>query len=246
VPYPTGSPRLSQFVIRQIDVFTACSRDMKNYLEGFIAAPINAAIIVTGNGVDASEFENVEPYSHPRPYLLTVGRLIEKKGVDVAIRAMKNLVDAGLDIDLMIAGSGPLDAALRQLAFELGVKARVIFWGDANRRDLAALMNGCALFVLPSIWEAFGIASLEAMVCGKAVVASRCGGIPEIVRDSETGCLVPPGDVNALSRAIFELQSDPARRDACGRHGREIARNEFNWQVVTERYLQAYALAMDN
>ena len=162
------------------------------------------------------------------------------------IRALRYIHDAGLDVDLILAGAGPEDQRLRDLAAELGLAGRVRFWGVASRAELASLLHGCAVFALPSIWEAFGIASLEAMVCGKAVVASDCGGIPEVVRHGETGLLVPPGDAPALGAAMAELLRDQERAAAMGQRGRELALHEFTWSAVTDRYMEAYTIALAN
>jgi glycosyltransferase involved in cell wall biosynthesis len=201
-------------------------------------------VIVTGNGVVPSEFERGECLDHPRPYVFTAARFTRGKGLDILIRALKQLHDAGQEIDLILAGDGPEEAALRWLTATLGLERYVRFWGLASHRQVAALMNGCALFVLPSLQEAFGITCLEAMVCRKAVVATRCGGIPEVVRDGETGLLVAPGDPVQLSEAISALLRDPERRAALGRRGREVALAEYSWSAVADRYLQAYALAL--
>lgn len=245
-PYPTGNPTLSRYVVAGSQATTACSANQASFLRQMMGADWREAVVVTGNGVDPGELLTGRRYEHPRPFLFAAARFIPKKGLDVLIRAMRHLGDAGLDVDLILAGSGPEERPLRDLVGQLGLERRVTFWGVADRQEIAALLNGCALFVLPSLWEAFGIASLEAMVCGKAVVASDCGGIPEVVRSGETGLLVPPGDVVALAQAIAVLLQDSAAREAYGRRGREIALSEFSWNKVADRYLQAYSLALNS
>jgi len=244
VPYPTGSPLVGRFVVAGARALTACSKDMAGFLHRMMGDSWDGRVIVTGNGVEPRELQTTEKLEHPRPYLFSAAHFTPKKGLDILIRAMNNLIDAGLDVDLILAGCGPLDETLRSLVRELGLDTRVLFWGVANRREMAALLNGCALFVLPSLWEAFGIAALEAMVCGKAVVATNRGGIAEIVRYDETGILVKPGDVATLTQAIATLLRDPVKREALGQRGREVALSEFNWSTVADRYLQAYRVAL--
>ena len=244
VPYPTGYPSASRFVVAGAHALTACSKNMAGFLRRLMGGSWDGSVIVTGNGVEPSELQTTERFEHPRPYLFAAAHFTPKKGLDVLIRAMNNLINAGLDVDLVLAGCGPLDETLRSLVRELGLNTRVLFWGVASRREMAALLNECALFVLPSLWEAFGIVALEAMVCGKAVVATNRGGIAEVVRHNESGILVEPGDVGALSRAIATLLRDPAQREALGQCGREVALSEFSWSAVTDRYLQAYAVAL--
>jgi glycogen synthase len=244
LPCPSGQQLTDQLIVRGAHAATACSAYMAECLKLIMEDSWGRRIVVTGNGVDPSELQTEERFEHPRPYLFTAARLVPKKGLNVLIRAMRNLVDGGFNVDLILAGSGPQEKELRNLASALNLETRVYFYGAANRRQLAALLNGCTLFVLPSLMEGLGIAILEAMVCGKAVVASDCGGIPEIVRDNETGLLVPPGDVEMLSQTIAALLSDSARRQLFGEKGRAVALSEFQWSAVTDRYLQAYRVAL--
>ena len=244
-PYPTGNSMLSRFVVCGSQMTTACSANQAGFLREMMGPAWAKPVIVTGNGVTPGELQGAPPFEHPRPYILAAARFTPKKGLDVLIRALRHIHDAGLDVDLILAGAGPEDQRLRDLAAELGLAGRVRFWGVASRAELASLLHGCAVFALPSIWEAFGIASLEAMVCGKAVVASDCGGIPEVVRHGETGLLVPPGDAPALGAAMAELLRDQERAAAMGQRGRELALHEFTWSAVTDRYMEAYRLALE-
>jgi glycosyltransferase involved in cell wall biosynthesis len=245
-PYPTGNPVLSRFVVNQSHAATACSQNQAGFLRQMMGAQWAEPLVVTGNGVEPDGLLDARRYQHPRPYLFAAARLIPKKGIDVLIRAMHQINTAGHDVDLIIAGGGPQEAALRSLTSQLGLERRIHFWGVARRPEIAALLQGCALFVLPSLWEAFGIAALEAMVCGKAVVASDCGGLPEVVRDGEYGLLVPPGDAFALSQAIITLLQDGERCALLGQRGSEIALSKYTWSAVTDRYLHSYALAQGN
>ena len=244
-PYPTGNLTLSRYVVRGASMSTACSANQAGFLREMMGPAWPGRVIVTGNGVTPGDLQGAPPFEHPRPYILAAARFTPKKGIDVLIRALRLLRDTGLDVDLVLAGAGPEDQRLRELAAGLGLAERVRFWGIASRAELASLLHGCAVFALPSIWEAFGIASLEAMVCGKAVVASDCGGIPEVVRHGETGLLVPPGDAPALGTALAELLRDPGRACAMGQRGRGLALREFTWSTVTDRYMQAYRLALE-
>lgn len=245
VPFPSGHKRLSRRVVQRAKACTACSGDMSKYLFELMGPSRKCKITVTGNGVNPEEFDGVEAYAHTRPYLYAASHFTPKKGIEVLLRALAQLRDAGHDIDLILAGSGPSEEKYKLLAQELGLNSRVHFWGVATRREMAALMHGCSVFVMPSLWEGFGITNLEAMVCRKAVVASKTGGIPEVVQDQETGVLVPPGDSVALAAAIADLLENADKRAAMGQKGREIAVTRFTWSVVTDRYLQAYEMAME-
>ncbi len=244
-PYPTGNSVLSRYVVGGVHISTACSANQAGFLQQMMGPAWHGRVIVTGNGVEPGELLGARPFEHQRPYIFAAARFIPKKGLDVLIKALRYVRDAGLDVDLILAGGGSEEPRLRELVSQLKLGAHVYFWGIASRAELASLLHGCALFALPSIWEAFGIASLEAMVCGKAVVASDCGGIPEVVRHRETGLLVPPGDPAALGAALLELMCDPARARAMGQCGRELALSKFTWSTVTDRYLEAYRLALE-
>ena len=102
------------------------------------------------------------------------------------------------------------------------------------------LYSHARLFVCPSVYEPFGLINLEAMACGTAVVASRVGGIPEVVVDGETGVLVPPGEPGALAAAVSALCGDPERAARFGAAGRRRVEAEFSWERIAERTLAVY------
>jgi starch synthase len=96
------------------------------------------------------------------------------------------------------------------------------------------------VFLCPSVYEPFGLINLEAMACGTPVVASRVGGIPEVVVDGETGFLVPPGDPRALAAAVREVLADPERAARLGHAGRRRVVDKFSWERIAERTLDVY------
>jgi glycosyltransferase involved in cell wall biosynthesis len=186
------------------------------------------------------EFANAVPFTHPRPYILSVGRLTEQKGMHVLVEALGLLHERGLDCELIIAGSGPDAQRLRARAAALGLTGHVHFEGSTGRARLGALYRGCAVFALAPVQEGFGLVSLEAMSCACAVVATRSGGIPEVVRDGETGLLARPGDPLDLADKLAALLADPARAAEMGHRGRARVAGQFTWPMVAARYLDAY------
>ncbi len=224
-------------VLDAADAVTACSRATLVELEEWYAAPFGDRGSVVYNGIRPAEFEDVRPFSHGRPFILGIGRLVRQKGFDLLIRAFLQAAPEGMD--LLLAGSGPEMERLRELAGGSAGGERVHLTGTADRGKAAALFRGCEFFVLPSRHEPFGIVNLEAMAAGKAIVGTRVGGVPEVVLDGETGILVPPEDVDALAEGIRRLAGDAALRERMGAAGRERARL-FSWDVVTERYLEVY------
>lgn len=153
-----------------------------------------------------------------QPLVLTVGSLTPQKAQHVLIGAFAAASTAAPGARLVIAGEGPLRAALEARIAALGLAPRVTLAGA--REDAADLMEACDLFVLSSEREGLPMTLLEAMRAGRAVVSTRIGGTPEAVADGETGVLVPVGDSAALGRALATLLADPARCRALGDAGR--------------------------
>ena len=139
---------------------------------------------------------------------------------------------------LVALGEGPDRAALEALAEQLGVTDAVLLPGRVG--DVAACLRDAELVVHPARWEGFGLALLEAMYAGRAIVASRVSSIPEIVVDGETGLLVPPDDPGALAAAVLQLLGDPELTARYGAAGLERARTEFTVARMTERHLELY------
>ena len=218
---------------------TAPSEQTFAELAAWYGQPLRLKGEAIPNGI-ALDAPSSAPWTHPRPYVLAIGRHVLQKGFDVLLRAVAELGQASPSpFDLLLAGDGAEQAALRALAEDLGLADRVRFVGRVEHSQALALFAGCLFFVLPSRHEPFGLVNLEAMAAGKAVIASRVGGVPEIVVDGETGLLVPAEDVSALAGALARLAGDPGLRDRLGAAGRRRA-ELFAWPVVVERYLAVY------
>jgi glycosyltransferase involved in cell wall biosynthesis len=165
----------------------------------------------------------------------TVGRLVPVKGIDCLLRAICALrQDLGeVPLLLLIVGDGPLRPTLESLARELAIDQQTLFLG--TRDDVYELMNMFDIYALPSLHEGISMALLEAMALARPVVASRVGGIPELVTDGAEGRLVPAQGVAALSQALKELAVSPPLREQMGRAGRErIARSYQNKETAAE------------
>lgn len=192
---------------------------------------------------DAARVEAIRR-RHGDRIVLFVGVLRPYKGLEVLIRAMKNIAGR-----LLIVGRGPQQSRLEGLARQLGVEDRVIFLGEVCQSEHRVLLHACDVFVLPSIdrSEAFGIAQLEAMVCGKPVVASDLPtGVRFVNRHGVTGFLTPPGDVHSLAHAINRLLDDPELRAGFGRAGRERVQREFTLEQMVARTLKVYQEALSS
>lgn len=178
-----------------------------------------------------------------RRVLLTVGRLVPRKGQDTVIRLLPRLVELAPDIVYWIAGDGPPAERrrLETLAAECGVAERVRFLGAVPVRDLASLYNACDVFVMLNRTtpdgdvEGFGIVFLEAGACGKPVVGGRSGGAREAVRDGVTGFLVRDGDDEAAAEVISRLLRNEALRESVGEAGRRHAIEQCSWDRAARR-----------
>ncbi|MBV8479329.1 MAG: glycosyltransferase family 4 protein [Actinobacteria bacterium] len=211
-------------------VHIAISRGLARYLEEV-------------EGFDGETFEivhyGIEPDGEPAPYtgdvprLLCVGRLIPIKGHIVLLRAFAAAKKEIPDLQLDVAGRGPLEPALRAVARELGIGDSVRFLGQVN--PIQSAIENAAVVVVPSMGEGFGMVALEAMERARPVIAASIGGLGELVRDGETGVLVPPGDAAALAAAIVRVAGDPELARRMGEAGRQRAVGRFLQRFCTDR-----------
>src|SRR5215218_1493388 len=191
-------------------------------------------------GVNPSLFEG--PFEDPfsgvgRPRVLFVGRLAPRRGVRALVAAAGLLEDEGAQV--LLVGDGPERRVLEREVERLGVGRRLHFVGFLAHDRLPAAMSHADLLVLPSLYEELGTVLLEAMYAGLPIVASKTGGIPEVVEDGVNGLLVPPGDPEALARAIDRLLADRslANRLSEGAHERG---KDYDWEVLAGRVLRVY------
>jgi glycosyltransferase involved in cell wall biosynthesis len=178
--------------------------------------------------------------------VLFVGRLVERKGVTHLVQAMREL-PGDLNARLVIVGEGPERESLERQVAAAGLTGRVELRGRIPHEELERAYATADVFVLPAIvdsrgdTEGLGVVLLEAMSHGVPVIASRVGGIPDIVVDGEAGLLVPPGNAGALAAAIERIARDSALAERLGAAGVRRLREQFSWEAVTRRYLDVYA-----
>jgi glycosyltransferase involved in cell wall biosynthesis len=189
-------------------------------------------------GVDTDVFTPDGPVAprSERKRLLVLGRLVERKGQDDAVRALRAVPDA----ELVVVGGPAADRIdadpevrrLRAIAAEAGVADRLVFAGSVARDDVPAWVRSADVVLAVPWYEPFGITPLEAMACGRPVVATAVGGLQDSVADGVTGDLVPPRDPERLGQVLAALLADDARRDAYGRAGVQRARERYRWSRV--------------
>jgi glycosyltransferase involved in cell wall biosynthesis len=222
------------------DVHIAISRGLARYLaetEGF--AERSFEIVHYG----------IEPRGEPPPLtagpprVLCIGRLIPIKGHIVLLRALALARREVPDLSLDVAGRGPLEPALKALATELELGDAVRFLGYVS--PIGAAIEQATAVVVPSLGEGFGMVALEAMERGRAVVAARIGGLGELVRDGETGLLVPPAEVEPLAQALAAVARDPEVAARMGAAGRRRAVEFFVEERCTDRTEILYRAHLD-
>lgn len=229
------------------DALSACSRDTLDDLERYFGQPFGDRARVVYNGIAAQDFDdpNATPHQHERPYILGIGRQVPQKGFDVLLRAFAQAArDPAFGHDLLLAGEGSERQNLEALIRELKLEGRAHLLGRAARPLAVSLFKGCSFFVLPSRHEPFGIVNLEAMAARKPVIASRVGGVPEIVKPEENGLLVPGDDAPALAQALARLAGDEELRTRLGENGHSWAQN-FTWPRIAEQYQEMYRQVLD-
>jgi len=212
-------------------------------------------IEVIHNFVDFSRFAAVAPEARVRmraslnvdgswPLIGFVGSVFVEKGWLDLVRVLSKVSVAMPDTRLLVVGDGPADyrATLESEAARLGVSQQIIWAG--RRFDIPEVLSAMDLFVSASHSEALPLTSLEAMAAGIPVVAAAVGGLPEVVRDRETGILVAPGDLDAMAHAIVALLLDENQRKRLGESGRRRAREHFSPERQMPRIEQAFASAI--
>ncbi|MCW2501393.1 MAG: glycogen synthase [Frankiales bacterium] len=210
-----------------------------------------ARVHVVHNGIDTAEYAPVEEtdvlerlgVDPAVPYAIFVGRITHQKGVEHLLRSA-----ASWPGQLVLCAGAPdtpeIAASVAALVAELQATRPGVFWVQEMlpRAEVVQLLSHATVFVCPSVYEPLGIVNLEAMACGTAVVASRVGGIPEVVEDGVTGLLVDLGEgfEERLAAAVTSLLNDPARAAAMGAAGRARAVAEFAWDAIARRTVEVY------
>lgn len=234
---------------RWADLVIATCSDEVNELSS-LGVPADRIRIVPC-GVDIGRFtpDGAVWPKNGRYRLLSLGRMVERKGIDTVIRALPELPEA----ELQIAGGPPSERLgddpearrLSAVADELGVSDRVSMLGSVQHDEVPALIRSADTVVTTPWYEPFGIVPLEAMSCARPVLGSAVGGLLDSIADGETGLLVPPRDPAAVAEAAGRLLADETLRHRLGRNGRLRAESRFDWTQVASQVEDAYIEVAD-
>ena len=178
--------------------------------------------------------------------ILYVGRLIDLKGVDYLIRALPKVLKIFPETKLVVVGSGPMKDDLMNLSDRLNLSDKVIYIPKVPQEKLLEFYTSANLFVLPSVvnekgeTEGLGVVLLEAMACGLPVIGSAVGGIPDIIKDGETGLLARQKEPDSLAEKITKLFSDAPLRRKLAENGYKMVEKNFSWDTISEKFIQIY------
>jgi len=230
-----------------VDRFIPVSEDLNRWLGEVVRIPASKTQFIK-NGVDTDKYA---PGGAPCPdapwgaddiVIGTVARVQDVKNhrllVDALARLRTGHPDLAARVKLAIVGDGPLLPTVREQVERLGLQDAV--WLPGARADIKDILHSFDVFALPSLAEGTPVSMLEAMACGLPVVASRVGGIPEVVDDGVQGLLVPVGDLDALAQALARYAGDPALRAAHGRAGRARVEERFSMRAMLAAYGALY------
>jgi glycosyltransferase involved in cell wall biosynthesis len=249
--YPDGRPNrkhswLMGWLLSAADRVVAPSRAfLLQFLE--LLPQFNLKTTAIHNGVDVAELLGAVTAQHNNlaNYILCIAHQNPKKNLDQLIRAFMRVKNIDTSLSLVLVGDGPMRRTLEELAGALQLDGKIHFLGWKNRAEVAELLKGCTLFVLPSKSEPFGIVIIEAMACRKPVVASRVGGIPEIIEHGKNGIMVDPDDPLDLAGAIEALLNDPDLRESLGANGQLTVHERFTYETMGRRYESLFSRLLD-
>ncbi|MEW6242832.1 MAG: glycosyltransferase family 4 protein [Bacillota bacterium] len=228
-----------------------CSNSMKREVMSLFSLPGDKVHVVP-NGVEPNEFvaahDGVARIEYAAPdegIIFYVGRLVQEKGVQILLSALRTLVDWGKKAKLVVAGTGPFEHQLKQIASSLGIAHHVYFTGHVPDVVRNKLYRWADVAVFPSLYEPFGIVALEAMAAGCPVVVSDAGGFPEVVTDGVNGLVAHAGDVRHLASKIAELMDNRGYAANLAKNAAQLVHTKYLWSKVAEDTLKVYSEVLD-
>jgi D-inositol-3-phosphate glycosyltransferase len=240
-PSPPSRLQLEHGLARDAALVIATCSDEVTELAALDVPAQRVAVVPCGVDLDRFSPHGPRASRDGRYRILSLGRLVPRKGVETTVRALVGVPGA----ELVIAGGGDATteaerARLAAIAQDCGVSERVRLVGHIPRKDVPALLRSADVVVSVPWYEPFGMVPLEAMACGVPVVASAVGGHLDTVVEGRTGALVPPRDAGALAQRLRELLADPARLAAIGSAAAARARSRYGWDRIAGDTEQLY------
>ena len=231
--------RLHRKTIQKSDRIITISNQVKTLYTKLIS-PTKISVIPFG--IDTDVFRPTHRNQQQNQFsILYAGWLYPLKGLPYLIQAVARTKKLGLNIKLKIVGEGKQKQELRALARKLGVEQNIVFQGVVPYSHMPRQYQECDAFCFPTLGEPLGKGLIEAMSCGKPVIASNIGGPTEIVQNEVNGLLVPSGNPEALAEKIMMLANDENARRRMGARARETVLARFSWQVIAEKHHRLYS-----
>ncbi len=245
---PIGLKKIGLFILDRTlnrilrdyaDVYTAHCSSAKEYVQKRLN--VHRDIKVLHVGIDCAVFNPIEKpkryLTTGRPILLTVSRLHHHKGLMYLVKAMQRVISEVPGARLYILGKGPQEADIFRLGKSLGINDSIEFIKSAiPNNEMPHVYSCCDIYLQPSTVEPYGIAVVEAMACGKPVIASNVGGMKDTVAHGVTGFLVRPRDASGLAEAIIKLAKDNNMLEIMGQKARKRAVDLFDWDKIASEY----------
>ena len=223
-------------ILRKADAVTVIS----NYLAQHVRSQNSTVpISIIPNGVDLNKFRSGG--DHNSKIIITVSRLVEKNGVAHLIKAMKKVTEKISDAKLIIVGSGHEEKPLKQLSGNLGLKNSIEFAGEVPYADIPQYLAKANVFVRPSLSEGLGSAFLEAMAADVAIIGTPVGGIPDFLKDRETGLFCEPGNPGDITDKIIEIMENNDLRRKLAENGKKLVEEEYSWDKIAKKFEDIYA-----
>ncbi len=228
----------TRYFLRYAQLVVSVSKAADKLVKAIIDDAVPRRVIP--NAVDTSRFR--PPEREPEePIVLFVGRLVYRKGPHVLVRAFKQVSEEVPDARLVIVGRGSMEPLLRALISKLDLSDKVVLAGAISEEEKPVYYRSSWIVAVPSILnESFGIVALEGMASGRPVVATRHGGLAEVVEHGRTGLLVKPGDHKELAEALILLLQDESGRRRMGLEARRVAEERYSWDVVLDAITGTY------
>ena len=236
--------RLDRYLLRFFDGVAAVSRSVAEQL-GHVGTRQRVRVIpngvpAPGPGIGSGLADQIR--MGDRIVVGTVARLSAEKGTSVLIEAAAKICPDFPQALFVVVGDGPLRSSLEARVRELGMKEQFLFAGERN--DVDQIYRSFDVYVLPSFQEGMPMALLEAMAAGLPVVATKVGGVPDLVCDPSVGTLVEPGDPTAIATGIRDLLSDQSRRERMGSNARRRVETQFSAAAMAQNYVELYQEAL--
>ena len=224
-----------QQLIIESDQIIVCSEYMKEEIREVFALQ-DEGIAVIPNGVEPlkvnRQIAEVFPELKDTKFIFSIGRIVEEKGFETIIEAAATAKDKEKDFVFVIAGKGPMLKEYQKQVLERELEGYVSFIGYVTDEQRNALVKGCELVVIPSLYEPFGIVVLESMAIGKPTVVSNTGGMKGIIKHLQTGMLMVPGSPKSLLEQIEYLLNQPEKANEIGSRGKQIVQSLYCWKRI--------------